>query len=290
MEQNTLLEKLNKFTRRELAEDEVYTFTVTLCDNEIDRDNERFSRKSLEDMAERFIGVTGIFDHNPTGENQTARLFHTELVEESGRLNSLGEPYVYLKGYAYMVRTASNSDLIREIDGGIKKEVSVSCSAERQICSVCGADRREKSCRHVKGRDYDGGKCFVTLDGISDAYEWSFVAVPAQLSAGVTKKSCAELRRGEEQAEEIPAEEKRRQEQSSERRTELEGRIRRALVLKSPDGCAERIFESVRKSLTDSELEELGKTLAVGRIPENYSPCDNSAYMMRGERSCADEY
>ncbi|MDE6595861.1 MAG: hypothetical protein K2K44_07625, partial [Oscillospiraceae bacterium] len=82
MEQKELLEKLNKFTRRELAEDEVYIFTVTLCDNEIDRDNECFSRKSLEEMAEKFIGVTGIFDHDPKGGNQTARLFCTEVVEE----------------------------------------------------------------------------------------------------------------------------------------------------------------------------------------------------------------
>ncbi|MDE6133017.1 MAG: hypothetical protein K2G04_06575, partial [Oscillospiraceae bacterium] len=182
MEQKELLEKLNKFTRRELTEDEVYIFTVTLCDNEIDRDNECFSRKSLEEMAEKFIGVTGIFDHDPKGGNQTARLFCTEVVDED-RVNSVGEKYAYLKGYAYMVRTSSNADLISEIDGGIKKEVSVSCSAERQICSICGEDRRVRACRHVKGRKYDGQKCFVTLDGISDAYEWSFVAVPAQVCA-----------------------------------------------------------------------------------------------------------
>ena len=34
----TTLDKINKFTRRELTEDELYTFSVILCDNEIDRD------------------------------------------------------------------------------------------------------------------------------------------------------------------------------------------------------------------------------------------------------------
>ena len=37
------LEQINKYTRRELKEDEVYVFPVVLCDNEIDRDGERFS-------------------------------------------------------------------------------------------------------------------------------------------------------------------------------------------------------------------------------------------------------
>lgn len=268
MEQKDLLEKLNKFTRRELTEDEVYIFTVTLCDNEVDRDNERFSGKSLNEMSEKFIGVTGIFDHDPKGENQTARLFHTEVVE-TGEKNSAGENYAYLKGYAYMVRTASNADLIREIDGGIKKEVSVSCSAEKQVCSICGADRREKACRHVKGRRYDGQKCVVTLDGISDVYEWSFVAVPAQVCAGVTKKSYEEDT--PENAADID---------DTEKRAELEGKIRKALMLKNADGNAAEIFNAVKDKLDISELEELGKTLCIGRLPKDYCTDDNSAYMM----------
>lgn len=267
MEQNELLEKLNKFTRRELSEEEVYIFPVTLCDNEIDRDNERFSKKSLEEMAEKFIGVTGIFDHDPKGGNQTARLFYAEVAEEN-RDNSIGERYAYLKGYAYMVRTESNADLIREIEGGIKKEVSVSCSAERHVCSVCGADRRVKACRHVKGRRYDGKKCFVTLEGISDAYEWSFVAVPAQVCAGVTKKSM-------ENVEESPE-----NEQEPQERAELEVRIRRTLMLKGDVCGAAEIFDRVKDMLELSELEELGKFLAAGKTPKDFA--DNSAYMMKG--------
>ena len=43
MVDETLLCQLNKFTRRELSEDEVYIFDVILCDNDIDRQNEAFS-------------------------------------------------------------------------------------------------------------------------------------------------------------------------------------------------------------------------------------------------------
>ena len=187
MDNETLLASLNNFTRREHTADEVYLFTVILCDNEIDRDLEKFTVPALHKLSELFIGKTGIFDHNAKGANQTARIFGAQVLEDAQRTTSDGEVYTYLKADAYMVRTSSNEDLIKEIDGGIKKEVSVSCSAESQKCSICGANGKKKVCTHVKGKQYGGKKCFVLLDESSDAYEWSFVAVPAQVGAGITK-------------------------------------------------------------------------------------------------------
>ena len=43
---------INKFTKRELEPDEVYAFSVVLCDNDIDRDFERFTNDALEKLAE----------------------------------------------------------------------------------------------------------------------------------------------------------------------------------------------------------------------------------------------
>lgn len=190
---------INRYTRRQLTEEEVYTFPVVLCDNEIDRDFERFSCEALERLCTLFVGKTGIFDHNPKGENQTARIYRAEVVRDSDRVTGAGEAYHYLLAQAYMVRGEHNRDLILEIDAGIKKEVSVSCRMERAVCSVCGADQREGQCAHKKGERYphpDGALCHHILSEPSDAYEWSFVAVPAQAGAGVRsatqKRFCRE--------------------------------------------------------------------------------------------------
>lgn len=183
-----LLQTLNQFTRRTHTADEVYIFDVLLCDNEIDRDFERFSLSALQMMKTLFVGKTGIFDHNPSGTNQTARIFSTRLETHPEQRTSTGEPYTCLKGNAYMVRTDGNRDLIREIDAGIKKEVSVSCTAASHTCSVCGKDRRTGGCPHMQGELYQGMLCHTVLSDITDAYEWSFVAVPAQRQAGVTKQ------------------------------------------------------------------------------------------------------
>lgn len=188
MDKNTL-DKINALTRREFKPEELYTFPVTLCGNEIDRQGERFSDEALEKMVELFVGKSIVKDHNPSADNQFARIYDTELVTNTGETTSYGEPYKYLKGYAYMVRTDSNADLITEIDAGIKNKVSVGCSAAIKRCSICGTNTFDKQCEHIKGHEYDGQLCYHILDGINDAYELSFVAVPAQTDAGVTKKS-----------------------------------------------------------------------------------------------------
>lgn len=183
-----ILEKINKLTRREMREDEVYVFPVKLCDNEVDRDEERFSDEALYEMSKLYVGKPGIFDHDPKSGNQTARIFDAEVVSEPGIFTKDGRPYKYLRAMAYTIRTDANKELIAEIDAGIKKEVSVSCSSQKRVCSVCGCDVNKTGCEHVKGETYAGQKCHYILDDINDVYEWSFVAVPAQINAGVTKK------------------------------------------------------------------------------------------------------
>ena len=191
------LEQINSMTRRELEEENLYLFSVRLCDNEVDRDGERFTTETLQELAPMFVGKSGIFDHQWSAHGQSARLYKCEVVTEPARLNQAGEVYCWLKGYAYMLRSPGSEQLIAEIDAGIKKEVSVGCSVAKKTCSICGADVTGMPCEHRKGERYDGKVCHVMLEGAKDAYEFSFVAVPAQPAAGVVKgmeSPCGDLK------------------------------------------------------------------------------------------------
>ena len=182
------LDQINRFSKAELTADQVYTFSVRLCDNEVDRDFERFGTEDLERLGELFLGKSGIFDHQWSAKGQTARIYRTEVVREPGTVTAAGDEYRWLKGWAYLMRTEKNQELITEIEGGIKKEVSVSCAVARSVCSICGNDIHDRTlCSHEKGRLYEGKRCIVRLAEPVDAYEWSFVAVPAQPMAGVVK-------------------------------------------------------------------------------------------------------
>ena len=182
-----VMEKINGYAVGELKSEQVYCFSILLCDNDVDRDYERFSDEALDRLAVMFKGRTGIFDHDHRSRGQTARIYDTEVRSYPDRKTMDGRAYRALIGFAYMVRTEDNKSLIAEIEGGIKKEVSVGCSVAKRICSVCGADGAKGGCNHIKGRSYGGKLCYVELDEPLDAYEWSFVAVPAQRAAGVTK-------------------------------------------------------------------------------------------------------
>ena len=171
------LAAINALARKTLTEDEVYTFGVRLCDNEVDRDGERFPEATLEELAKLFVGKSGVFDHQWSARGQTARIYRTEVVREDGA--------EFIKAWAYIRRGDANDEIIADIEAGIKKEVSVGCAMGRSVCSICGSDYG--SCGHRKGESYDGQVCCAILQEPMDAYEFSFVAVPAQREAGVLK-------------------------------------------------------------------------------------------------------
>ncbi len=182
------MREINRYTRRAYEPGEVYAFSLVLCDNEIDRDFERFSVESLERLRELFLGRTCIFDHERKSANQTARIYHTELERVDGESTQTGEGLTRLVARAYLPRTQGNREIVELIESGILKEVSVSCAVKRGVCGICG----KESCEHVKGKSYGGRVAHTVLLEPLDAYECSFVAVPAQRGAGVVKSAKVE--------------------------------------------------------------------------------------------------
>ncbi len=272
------LEKINGFTRREMKAEEVYVFTAALCDNEVDRDFECFSKDALEKLAPLFVGKTGILDHERTSRGQTARVFAARAETDGTRKTALGEPYTRLLAECYVPRSAQTEPFIESIESGIRKEVSVGCAVTKRTCSVCG----KPACEHVRGRTYGGKLCFHILDGPQDAYEFSFVAVPAQRAAGVVKKFSGARREetdlqdvmkrletaesgltlSDGEAREVREEIKRlreRAESGDRYREALAERIRRAGAVAQPE-LGRGLLNAIVKGLSVREMEELAES------------------------------
>ncbi len=171
------LSAINALAKARLTADQVYVFSLRLCDDQPDRDFERFDPAAMGELARLFVGKSGIVDHQWSAKQQLARIFETQVVCEDG--------VTYLKAWAYIRRGGAGEEWIADIEAGIKKEVSVGCAMGRSVCSVCGAEYG--ACGHQKGESYDGQLCVAILQEPVDAYEFSFVAVPAQKDAGVLK-------------------------------------------------------------------------------------------------------
>lgn len=189
------IDQINQFSKRELTPEEVYCFSVAMCDNDIDRDLERFTNKTLDELAPMFVGKTVISDHSWRSGNQIGRIYAAE-VQRTAEMNQAGEPLRQLIGKVYMLNSDDNKATIDAIEAGILKEVSVGVSVKTRTCSICGTKIKwnwsswteECDNHHVLGETYPGeGVCFANLDDPRDAYELSFVAVPAQRNAGVKK-------------------------------------------------------------------------------------------------------
>ena len=249
------LEAINAQARATLTAEQVYVFSLRLCDDQVDRDHERFDTAALPVLAKLFIGKTGIVDHRWSSENQVARIFETQVVQQEG--------VSYIKAWAYIRRSESNEEIIADIEAGIKKEVSVGCAMGRSVCSICGGDYG--SCGHQKGQAYDGQLCCAILREPMDAYEFSFVAVPAQPNAGVLKGLGSPGRCLKELAEEFGAQAEYRslvkEAQLGRRyRKELEDSVVR-LCLTLELGAQEPVLRGIAKAAGAEDLMHLKEAL-----------------------------
>lgn len=249
------LAKVNAQAKTALMAEQVYVFSLRLCDDQVDRDLERFDTGALPGLAKLFIGKTGIVDHRWSTESQVARIFETEVVREDG--------VSYIKAWAYIRRGGGAEEVIADIEAGIKKEVSVGCSMGRAVCSICGSDYG--TCGHQKGEHYDGQLCCVVLKEPMDAYEFSFVAVPAQPNAGVLKGLGTGKRRLKELAEEFGAQAEYRAlvqeaQLGQKYRKQIQDEVVR-LCLSLELGIEEPVLRSVLKTVGSEDLLKMKEAL-----------------------------
>jgi len=249
------MEAINAQSKAKLEPEQVYVFSLRLCDDQVDRDFERFDTMALPALAKLFIGKTGIVDHKWSSEHQVARIFAAEVVQEEG--------VSYIKAWAYIRRGGSNDEIIADIEAGIKKEVSVGCAMGRSVCSICGGDYG--TCGHQKGEYYDGQLCCGILKEPMDAYEFSFVAVPAQRDAGVLKAMGGSRKTLKELADEFGVQGEYRAlykdaQLGRQYRKELENDVVR-LCLALELGAEAEVLRSIVKTAPAEDLQKLRTAL-----------------------------
>lgn len=166
------LQLINAYTRNVADENDVCLVSVMLCDNDIDRDGERFTTEALYDLKELLVGKMEMMDYK-RHRNERARIISCEVVKSDKQKTALGDDYAGLVVKIYIPYCRNNDDIIVAILNGDIKDVNIHCTVEKYECSVCG--KAYSVCPHKKGEVYDSKLCCCELTNPYKAYDWSFV-------------------------------------------------------------------------------------------------------------------
>ena len=144
----------------------LYIFKCVLATDEVDLDNEKFTKDALREMRELCRGKIGFIEAYGTTYNP--RIFDTKIKKKKGTTKLIAKAYIYLN---------TDEDVNRLSDFlSTHKECSISCSCLRKVCSVCSRNVNREQCNHIKGSIYGGDRtCIYKLSDVTDVYEWAFV-------------------------------------------------------------------------------------------------------------------
>ncbi len=176
------LAKIRKYTLEELSAESLYARKMLLAHNAIDRDNERFSEKLLEDFARTLPGKGLLMGHEhgypgvgtffdaavEEMDIKTAR----EMTGEDLKLPEGVGQFKALMAWFYTARTPGKESLLADIDAGIARHVSIGFKAANLV---------------KVSNEQSGEVLYWEYKAPGEAREGSLVWLGAQNGATITK-------------------------------------------------------------------------------------------------------
>jgi len=175
--------------KKDLTKDDIYVRAMYLCNDLVDYYFTRFDSGDLDAICDMIIGQSVLVGHKKE-EAPLARFYKAEKVIRKDKefLNeTTGKPVEWVKAYFYWAKGTTDAEDIRaKIDTGTWKEVSISWTYSKAICSICEKDMMDMSalfsegsseepCKHRLGKAYEGKLCYATIRDIKKVLEGSVV-------------------------------------------------------------------------------------------------------------------
>lgn len=171
---DAVMAAINRYALRTLSPEEVAVFTLDLCNDQIDRHFSRFPVEELRKIADLTPGRPLMERHDLHETLPRGKFFQAWLQSDQASTT--------VRCNIYLLRTESNAEFIRQMEGGVYNEVSIGFAFGMPECSICGCDLRE--CAHWPGQDYNGATCHYIMRDVQDVIEGSIVSAASQ-SVGV---------------------------------------------------------------------------------------------------------
>lgn len=156
---------MRKLCRENISEEDVFAFTIRVCDNAIDKDAERLSVSALYQIAEMLYGKTGIIsDKSIYDKDVVARIYQANVCCDYNKKTIIGEDYQYVEAKAFIIYNDNTKTICKMIQSEQIQEVSIGCAVAT----------------HKKRVSPDYGE-YTELRDVTEVYEWAFVT-PTKMS------------------------------------------------------------------------------------------------------------
>ena len=160
-----------------IGKDDVKILTIRAADTNLDRSNEKFSKKALEDMAALSINKPVMNDHRIHDVKETfGTIFDAKVV------HTKDGPVLFQKAYVPNLPEFQHTIKCIGMNVGAKASVHFKTPRDQYLCNTCNkAMFSEKGfCGHYVGysRNADGSLCSATNNRVVDYLESTRTAAP----------------------------------------------------------------------------------------------------------------
>jgi hypothetical protein len=147
------VDKVKEYLKGSPFGEDAMLFSFIAADNDVDKENERFSLKSLKTIASLLIGKRGQIGLSANCKYAGARVIETNVKFDPNKKTKYGWAYIYVEAIAFIQRNMASQKICEKIDNDEITEVSLGVS--------CGHKHKSSDC--------------TILTDVTDVYEWSLV-------------------------------------------------------------------------------------------------------------------
>lgn len=170
--------------KRDMTADDVHVRGMWLCNSQPDHYNSRFTLSALDEIAELLPGRPVMrghrYDQLPVGRFFAASREHRGFTSMNGDRVPKNDNY-WVKGMFYVPKDPEGDAIVRRIDTGIYREVSLGWRCLGADCDLCGNPINDRNqCPHVPGEVYDSGLCIYRFSAVTSVLEGSLVFAGGQ--------------------------------------------------------------------------------------------------------------
>lgn len=162
---------VQSFAKREVAPDDFHIRGMLLCNSARDYYYSRFTVGALDEIVEMLPGSPVMSAHdygtNPEGTFMSAQRVTREVPGVPKRDSQ------WVEALYFVPADSRGNEIVRRIDLGVQREVSIGWRCAGADCSECGDPIW--ACPHIPGDIYKKGICEYHFSGVTSVLEGSFV-------------------------------------------------------------------------------------------------------------------